>query len=109
MKNIPFEFATHDDCLSKMVPSDLRGLISERDSSIAKVHELEVELKAELGHKWTAWAREQTLHNELSAIKAVQGELVGQFTVSGGRTLNDRVFFETGLPDGNYKLHAQAL
>lgn len=81
MKNIPFEFATHDDCLNKMVPSDLRCLISERDSSIARVHELE----------------------------AVQGEPVGQFTVAGGRTLNDRVFFETGLPDGDYKLYAQAL
>ena len=29
--NITFEFATHDDCLDKMVPSDLRVLVSERD------------------------------------------------------------------------------
>ena len=29
--DITFEFATHDDCLDKMVPSDLRVLVRERD------------------------------------------------------------------------------
>jgi hypothetical protein len=29
--NITFEFAKQDDCLDKMVPSDLRKLVSERD------------------------------------------------------------------------------
>lgn len=28
---IDFDFACQDDCLDKMVPSDLRALISERD------------------------------------------------------------------------------
>ena len=31
MSNITFEFACRDDCLDKMVPSDLRALVSERD------------------------------------------------------------------------------
>ncbi len=29
--SVTFEFATHDDCLDKMVPSDLRDLVAERD------------------------------------------------------------------------------
>ena len=31
MSEIDFEFATQDDCLQKMVPSDLRAIINERD------------------------------------------------------------------------------
>lgn len=31
MMNITFEFACQDDCLDKMVPSDLRKLVNERD------------------------------------------------------------------------------
>jgi hypothetical protein len=38
------EFARRDDCLSAMVPSDLRVLIAERDAALAKVEELEVKL-----------------------------------------------------------------
>ena len=34
---ITFEFATQDDCLDKLVPSDLRALVVERDSLIAKL------------------------------------------------------------------------
>ena len=30
--NITIEFARRDDCLDKMVPSDLRVLVSERDA-----------------------------------------------------------------------------
>jgi len=33
--NITFEFATRDDCLDRMVPSDLRMLVSKRDSQAA--------------------------------------------------------------------------
>ena len=40
MSEIDFEFATKDDCLQKMVPSDLRVIISERD----KLREEKVEL-----------------------------------------------------------------
>lgn len=32
--HITFDFATKDDCLDKMVPSDLRQLVSERDHAI---------------------------------------------------------------------------
>ena len=35
MSKITFEFATQDDCLDKMVPSDLRKLVKERDHAIA--------------------------------------------------------------------------
>lgn len=31
MMNITFEFACQDDCLDKMVPSDLRKIVRERD------------------------------------------------------------------------------
>lgn len=33
---IDFDFATKDDCLDKLVPSDLRQLVCERDSAIAE-------------------------------------------------------------------------
>ena len=41
MSDITFEFATHDDCLDKMVPSDLRVLVAERDRLIERNRELE--------------------------------------------------------------------
>ena len=37
MMNITFEFACQDDCLDKMVPSDLRKLVNERDHLAGKV------------------------------------------------------------------------
>jgi len=40
---ITFEFATQDDCLDKIVPSDLRLLVGERDRLQARVAELEAE------------------------------------------------------------------
>jgi len=42
------EFARRDDCLSAMVPSDLRVLIAERDAALAKVEELEGGMSAEM-------------------------------------------------------------
>ena len=38
---ITFEFATQDDCLDRMVPSDLRVLVAQRDRLQARVAELE--------------------------------------------------------------------
>ena len=35
--DITFEFATQDDCLKKMVPSDLRVLVAERDKLLEYV------------------------------------------------------------------------
>lgn len=35
--NIDFEFACQDDCLDKMVPSDLRKLVAERDAALGEV------------------------------------------------------------------------
>ncbi len=32
--DITFEFATRDDCLDQMVPSDLRQLVAERDAAL---------------------------------------------------------------------------
>ena len=37
---ITFEFATQDDCLDRMVPSDLRVLVAQRDKLQARVAEL---------------------------------------------------------------------
>ena len=42
---ITMEFARRDDCLDKMVPSDLRVLIGERDSALEQLKELEVVLQ----------------------------------------------------------------
>ena len=36
-----FEFATRDDCLRRMVPSDLRGIIAERDKLSAEITSLQ--------------------------------------------------------------------
>jgi len=41
MNEITFEFACRDDCLDKMVPSDLRQLVAERDSLRARLAEIE--------------------------------------------------------------------
>lgn len=41
MMDITFEFATRDDCLDKMVPSDLRQVVAERDRLRTRVAELE--------------------------------------------------------------------
>lgn len=35
--NITFEFACQDDCLDKMVPSDLRKLVAERDALLEAI------------------------------------------------------------------------
>jgi len=43
MSDITFEFATHDDCLDKMVPSDLRVLVAERDRLIERNRKLELQ------------------------------------------------------------------
>ncbi|MBU0538886.1 MAG: hypothetical protein KKF24_13395 [Gammaproteobacteria bacterium] len=42
MSEITFEFATQDDCLDRMVPSELRQLVAERDQlrqQLASAHE----------------------------------------------------------------------
>ena len=43
---ITFEFATQDDCLDRMVPSDLRVLVAQRDRLQARVAELECMVRA---------------------------------------------------------------
>lgn len=50
MSNITFEFATHDDCLDKMVPSDLRLLVGDRDRLITRNRELEAQAEANNKH-----------------------------------------------------------
>lgn len=40
--NIDFEFACQDDCLDKIVPSDLRKLVAERDALAAQVEQLSI-------------------------------------------------------------------
>ena len=41
MADIDYEFACRDDCLDKIVPSDLRALVMERDALRARVADLE--------------------------------------------------------------------
>lgn len=49
---ITFEFATRDDCLDKMVPSDLRQLVSDRDALLEQVADLtrKLNLRQRVGH-----------------------------------------------------------
>jgi hypothetical protein len=42
---ITFEFATQDDCLDKMVPSDLRVLVAQRDRLQERIEALEGMIK----------------------------------------------------------------
>ena len=42
---IDFEFACRDDCLSKMVPSDLRMLVCERDDAVKELEKMKASLK----------------------------------------------------------------
>lgn len=41
--NITFEFACQDDCLDKMVPSDLRKIVRERDELRAERDQLKAD------------------------------------------------------------------
>lgn len=43
VKRINFEFATKDDCLNYIIPSDLRALVSERDKAEQRIEALERE------------------------------------------------------------------
>jgi len=43
--SITFEFAVRDDCLDKMVPSDLRQVVAERDHALAEVERWKGALK----------------------------------------------------------------
>lgn len=44
--HITFEFATKDDCLDKMVPSDLRQLVCERDNAIKELDALAAQVES---------------------------------------------------------------
>lgn len=44
--NIDYEFACQDDCLDKMVPSDLRKLICERDQAYRNIDVITAERAA---------------------------------------------------------------
>lgn len=44
MREITIEFARRDDCLDRMVPSDLRAVVSERDHLRNRINQLEKEL-----------------------------------------------------------------
>jgi len=47
-------------------------------------------------------------YEDLSADDKVELKVVGKFDVAQGVTLNQCVYFETGLPDGSYTLVAIA-
>lgn len=53
MDEISFEFACRDDCLDKMVPSDLRRVVRERDSLRAEIARLTAEVeRLEAERRW---------------------------------------------------------
>lgn len=64
---VTFEFACRDDCLNRMVPSDLRALVAERDR-----------LRAELAEAKEAVAAEREACAEL-----VDGLSSGPYALSG--------------------------
>ena len=73
-KEITFDFATRDDCLDQMVPSDLRALVSERDTLQAENERLLAERDAlkKLGrfvieHKGEC-AEDSILHTAISDL-----------------------------------------
>ena len=79
MSEIDFEFATQDDCLQRMVPSDLRAIISERDWLRKEKAELLEELedryhdtKCGCGHP--ACRRCQVDARTLAVINKAKGE-----------------------------------
>lgn len=58
---VDFEFACQDDCLEKMVPSDLRQLVAERDALKFKV----AQLTAEINDLQQIYGNILTEHNKL--------------------------------------------
>lgn len=62
MSDITMEFARRDDCLDRMVPSDLRQLISERDQLLAQLAQAEARADAcqQQAEIWKQEARTQT-------------------------------------------------
>ena len=53
--SITFEFAVRDDCLDKMVPSDLRQLVAERDHALSEVDGLTMTMRDIASHGCTSY------------------------------------------------------
>jgi len=70
--NITFEFATQDDCLDKMVPSDLRTLVAERDSAQKEVKRLQKFLGNTDPDKITKVVIDWTMDDDTALITTVQ-------------------------------------
>lgn len=68
--NINYEFACQDDCLDKMLPSDLRQLVNERDQAYRNIDALTAERDAFAIRLEDSEEQYSELHNKNSALKA---------------------------------------
>lgn len=69
MDEITFEFACRDDCLQRMVPSDLRVIVRERDDLRKRVKELEFQINQE------EWRGEPQLYELLTKAVSTLNEV----------------------------------
>lgn len=87
MIDITFEFATMDDCLDRMVPSDLRKLVAERDTLKLESDELNKACEEALEHDFHSDCgimniiRAMRMFNTPEAI--AQGKLAGKVWAVG--------------------------
>ena len=77
---ITFEFATQDDCLDKMVPSDLRVLVAQRDRLQERIEALEGMIKVFRGCIDT-----QLLRGQVSPCHKIIYDLVGEPDQTGDK------------------------
>lgn len=75
MSDITFDFACRDDCLERLVPSDLRKLVAERDALRQQLERVEAQadacqLQAQI---WKQEARAQS-----STVAEIYQELTGK-------------------------------
>ena len=102
---LDFEFACDDDCLDRIVPSDLRGLIAERDRlsderdclsmSNAQLHSMVEQAQQDLADQAEALQR---AHTELDRMR----ELVSR--LRDGATIFDEQGIEISKTEMNRKI-----
>ncbi|HHW2794420.1 TPA: hypothetical protein ACUUDJ_001006 [Pseudomonas aeruginosa] len=74
-EKIDMEFARRDDCLERMVPSDLRLLISERDKAEAEAQALREEVARAEQHRNDQADLIVSLRTEVAALRMARDDL----------------------------------
>ncbi|MGC7043114.1 hypothetical protein ACP0I1_22325 [Pseudomonas aeruginosa] len=74
-EKIDMEFARRDDCLERMVPSDLRLLISERDKAEAETQALREEVARAEQHRNDQADLIVSLRTEVAALRMARDDL----------------------------------